>query len=60
MEYAHEENYKGYEIKIVYDEDSFSPDDDRDDGLFLVGYHRDFWIDRKRKNIIRKQDKEKQ
>ena len=48
MEYAHEENYKGYEIKIVYDEDSFSPDEDGDDGLFLVGYHRDFWVDRKK------------
>jgi hypothetical protein len=46
MEYAHEENYKDYQIKIVYDEDSFSPYEDN--ALFLVGYHRDFWVDRKR------------
>lgn len=48
MEYIHEENYKDYEIKIVYDEDSFSPDEVMYDGLFLVGYHSEFWVDRKK------------
>jgi hypothetical protein len=42
MEYAQEIEYKGYEIKICYDEDRYSFSPDGDDGLFLVGYHRDF------------------
>ena len=47
MENAQEIEYKGYNINIVYDEDSVSPDEDRDDSLFLIGYHRDFWVDKK-------------
>jgi len=45
----HEEKYKGgLTIKIYQDEDARSPDEDGDDGLFLVGYHRDFFVDRKK------------
>lgn len=54
MENAKEIEYKGYNINIVYDDSCFSPDEEEDNGLFLVGYHRDFWVDRK----ITKYDKE--
>jgi len=43
-----EKEYKGYKINIYQDECAESPDDWGDDGLFLVGYHRDFYVDRKR------------
>jgi len=39
------EKYHDLDIKIFRDEDYTSPEDDRDDGLFLVGYHRDFYVD---------------
>ncbi len=29
---------------LVQDEDPRSPDEDGDDALFLVNYHRDFWV----------------
>lgn len=38
--------YKGYKIKIRPDEDSESPDDWRDDNLFLVYDHRQFYVER--------------
>lgn len=41
------EEYKGFTIKIERDEDAQSPDDG-DDGLFLVHYHRDCWIENKK------------
>lgn len=37
----------GYTARyLVQDEDARSPDEDGDDSLFLVGYHRDFTVDR--------------
>jgi len=37
----------GYEARyLVQDNDPRSPDEDGDDSLFLVGYHRDFTVDR--------------
>jgi hypothetical protein len=37
----------GYEARyLVQDEDARSPDEDSDDNLFLVGYHRDFTVER--------------
>uniref|UniRef100_A0A6M3JGW1 Uncharacterized protein n=1 Tax=viral metagenome TaxID=1070528 RepID=A0A6M3JGW1_9ZZZZ len=43
-------NYKGYDINIYQDENAESPEEmsGGDEGLFLVGYHRDFTIDRGR------------
>lgn len=36
----------GYTARyLVWDDDAASPEDDRDDNLFLVGYHRDFTIE---------------
>ena len=40
-------NYRGVEIEIIPDENCESPDTWGDDGVFLVGYHRDFWVERK-------------
>lgn len=38
---------KGYEAKyLTRDNDPQSPDEWGDDDLFLVHYHRDFWVDR--------------
>lgn len=37
--------YKGYKIKIEPDVCAKSPEEWRDDGLFLVGYHCDFWVE---------------
>lgn len=34
---------------LVRDEDAQNPDEYGDDGLFLVGYHRDFTVDRERR-----------
>ncbi|MFA5186882.1 MAG: hypothetical protein WC551_10420 [Patescibacteria group bacterium] len=40
----------GYTVRyIVRDDDAQSPDEGRDDGLFLVGYHRDFYTDHGKK-----------
>jgi len=45
----------GYEARYLVREDNpQSPDDDDDEGLFLVHYHRDFQVDRK--NIITEDD----
>ena len=44
--------YKGCTIKLHYDEGYDSPDEWGDEGLFLVGYHRDFTVERD--NIITK------
>jgi len=42
--------FRGYKIKIYQDDNSSeSPDDWGDDSLFLVGYHRDFTVDRSTK-----------
>ena len=46
MDNYKEIEYKGHTIKIVYDENYDSPDSWGDENLFLVGYHRDFWVDR--------------
>lgn len=48
MDNIQELDYKNYKIKIVYDESAESPEEFGDDNLFLVGYHRDFWVDRKK------------
>ena len=37
-------NYRGRAIEIVQDEDSRSPQEDSDNGLFLVANHRDFYV----------------
>jgi hypothetical protein len=42
----YEEKFHNLTIKIYPDDDARSPDEDGDDGLFLVGYHRDFTVDR--------------
>jgi hypothetical protein len=37
----------GYKVRyLTNDEDPSSPSDDCDDGLFLINYHRDCWIER--------------
>lgn len=36
--------YKGKQIEIVQDEDAQSPQEDGDNGLFLVANHRDFYV----------------
>lgn len=37
--------HNGYEARyLVSDENAFSPEDHGDDALFLVGYHRDFYV----------------
>ncbi len=47
---VHEEKYKGgLTVKVYVDTDAQSPEEDGDDGLFLVGYHRDFTVDRGRR-----------
>jgi len=40
--------YKGYYINIYPDTDAQSPEELHDEGLFLVGYHSDFFVDRSR------------
>jgi hypothetical protein len=52
MENVHEENYKGLNIKISYDTDPMSPEDDKDDEVFLVAYHRQFSVDRGQRELI--------
>ena len=49
MENYKEEIYKGYKIEICYDDCAESPESWGDDNLFLVGYHRDFWVDKNKK-----------
>ena len=40
-------DYRGYKIKIYQDEGyNISPDEDKNEDLFLVGYHRDFTVER--------------
>ena len=46
QEAIYTEKYHDLSIKIYQDEDYQSPEDDRDAGLFLVGYHHDFYVDR--------------
>jgi hypothetical protein len=36
--------YKGYKINIYPDDNAISPEDNRDDGVFLVGYHSYFTV----------------
>jgi hypothetical protein len=52
MENLHEENYKGLNIKINYDTDPMSPEDDKDDEVFLVAYHRQFSVDRGQRELV--------
>ena len=42
--------YKGYKINIYQDENYDDLEDWGDESLFLVGYHRDFTVDRSRRN----------
>jgi hypothetical protein len=45
---------EGYEARyLVRDDDAIPPDDMGDDGLFLVGYHRDFTVDRGQRELVR-------
>lgn len=42
------ETEEGFEVRyLVYDDTGYSPDNDEDNNLFLVAYHRYFWVDRK-------------
>lgn len=44
----------GFEARyLVRDNDTISPDEDGDDGLFLVGYHRDFTVDRGQRQLVK-------
>jgi len=45
MEIVEQKEYKGYKINIYQDQDPESPDSNGDEVLFLVGYHRDFYVD---------------
>ena len=47
-------DYKGYKIEIFPDQDARSPDEDGDDSLFLVHYHRQFQIEHK--SVISEED----
>lgn len=42
---THTEEANGLTIKIYQDDTGDSPDDWGDNGMFLVGYHRDFWVE---------------
>lgn len=43
----------GYEARyLIQEDDAISPEETRDDGLFLVGYHRDFTVDRGQRQLI--------
>ena len=44
-----QEEYQGYKINIYQDDCTESPEDWGDDNLFLVGYHRDFYVDNHKK-----------
>ena len=52
MENVHEETYRNFSIKIFYDNDAQSPEDWKDENVFLVGYHRDFTVDRGQRELI--------
>src|SRR3990172_6163906 len=41
-----EAKYKGYTIKIIPDDNAESPDEWGNEDVFLVGYHRDFSVER--------------
>ena len=51
---VHEEKFRDLDIKIYRDENAESPDEWGDENLFLVGYHRDFCVERD--DIITKQE----
>ena len=44
--------YKGYQINVYPSDTNDSPDCDGDDNLFLVGYHRDFTVDRGQRELV--------
>jgi hypothetical protein len=46
--------YKGYDIDIRQDDNALSPNEDGDDELFLVHYHRDFQVEKTK--IVSKDD----
>jgi len=52
QEPVYSEKYKELDINIYHDEDARSPDEDGDDGLFLVGYHRNFTVDRGQRALV--------
>lgn len=56
MDSYKEIEYKGHTIKIVYDECYNSPEEWGDENLFLVGYHRDFFVDRSHKTKENKKE----
>lgn len=37
--------YRGRKIEIFYDDDAQTPKDWGDTGAFLVGFHKDFWVE---------------
>lgn len=44
---------KGYEARyLVQDQDSESPENWKDDNLFLVGYHREFTVNRGQRELV--------
>jgi len=54
MEAIKNVNYKGFDIKIYQDEDTETPESWGDNNVFLVNYHRDFYV--KRDEIIEEND----
>ena len=56
MENIHEEKYNGLLIRISQDDDPLHPQDDFDfTNIFLVGYHRDFWVEAPRPSLPKEQ-----
>jgi hypothetical protein len=53
MDRVHQIKYRGYKINIYQDLSSESPEDWKDENLFLVAYHSDFWVDRIPKELAR-------
>lgn len=48
----YEEEKDGLILKIYQDDNPFSPEEDGDENLFLVGYHRDFTVDRGQRELV--------
>lgn len=47
MDAIYTEKYKGLTIEIIPDSDPRRPDEDGDNSLFLLGFHRDFFVENK-------------
>lgn len=47
---AHTEEKNGLKIEIWFDTYADSPANDQDPGVFLTGYHREFWVEAPKQN----------